>query len=67
MCNAGIEVLDVYPLTASYPGGALDAVHYVDSVFASVEQLLEKTKAQSRTASNRKEEIKETPCLDINY
>ena len=66
MCRAGIEILDVYPLTASYPGGALDMVHYADSVFATAEQLLERRKAQSSKILNHKEEIKENPCFDLN-
>ena len=28
MCKAGIPVLDVYPMTASYLNGTLDHVHY---------------------------------------
>ena len=47
MCDAGFDVLDVYPLTASYPYGTgssarpKDAVHYEHFVFESVERLLE--------------------------
>lgn len=49
MCKGGIEVLDVYPLTDSYPGGTgsavspFDPVHYQTFVFESVEKLLEST------------------------
>ena len=67
MCRAGVKVLDVYPLTASYPDGALDHVHYADNVFAFVEQLLEKIMAQSSRASNDKEKINNNPCHDTNY
>ena len=28
MCKASIPVLGVYPMTASYPNGTLDHVHY---------------------------------------
>ena len=50
MCAAGIDVLDVYPLTDSYPKGTgyhgdrftvNDVVHYNDSVFWPVENVLE--------------------------
>ena len=39
MCKAGIEVLDVYPVSASFPNGTdnsvdpFDSVHYKDLVF----------------------------------
>lgn len=33
MCKAGYIVLDVYPVSSSYPGGTLDGVHFRDSVF----------------------------------
>ncbi|XP_032232379.2 uncharacterized protein LOC116614911 isoform X2 [Nematostella vectensis] len=41
MCKNNITILDVYPLTQSYPGGTRDGIHYKDSVFESVESLLE--------------------------
>jgi len=42
MCKAGILVLDVYQMTASYPDGTLDHVHYSDNVQRAAEdQLLE--------------------------
>ena len=44
MCKAGVEVIDVYPLTDSYPDGTLDSVHYANQVFDTVEQMLEKYK-----------------------
>lgn len=46
MCRAGLHVLDVHPLTDSYPYGTgkparpKDAVHYEHFVFDSVERLL---------------------------
>ncbi|XP_020618373.1 uncharacterized protein LOC110056252 [Orbicella faveolata] len=46
MCKAGIEVLDVYPLTASFPNGTdnsvdpFDSVHYKDLVFKPAEDIL---------------------------
>ena len=54
MCEAGIEVIDVYPLSASWPEGTSsgDVVHYSPEVFASVEKLLEKVKLDS-TLSHR--------------
>lgn len=47
MCKAGHHVLDVFPLTDSYPYGTgkpetpKDAVHYQHFVFEAVERLLE--------------------------
>jgi len=46
LCDAGIKILDVYPLTYSYPNGTgsnikpWDAVHYEALVFKSVEDYL---------------------------
>ena len=46
MCKAGIEVLDVYPLTASFPNGTdnsvdpYDMVHYKDLVFKPAQEVL---------------------------
>ncbi|KAJ7387805.1 hypothetical protein OS493_001149 [Desmophyllum pertusum] len=49
MCQAGFDVIDVYPLTDSYPGGTLegDVVHYPNKVFVTMETLLEKYKAHN--------------------
>ena len=41
MCKAGFEVLDVFPLTASYMPGTLDIVHYTNEVFNEAENELE--------------------------
>ncbi|KAK3749465.1 hypothetical protein QZH41_013431, partial [Actinostola sp. cb2023] len=41
MCRAGFLILDVYPLTSSYPGGTVDGVHYNSSVFFTAEDILE--------------------------
>ena len=43
MCRAGIPVLDVYPVSDSYPDGTIsrdDPVHYSSHVFRSVEKFL---------------------------
>lgn len=46
MCNAGIEILDVFPMSYSFPEGTdgssdrYDAVHYKNIVFKPAEQLL---------------------------
>ena len=41
MCKAGILVLDVYSMTASYPKGTLDHVHYnANAQRAAEDQLL---------------------------
>ena len=47
MCQAGFGVIDVYPMTDSYPGGTLanDVVHYPNKVFNTLETLLENYKA----------------------
>ncbi|KAL9973064.1 hypothetical protein ACROYT_G019473 [Oculina patagonica] len=45
MCRAGIDVIDVYPISDSYPAGTVsqtDPVHYADRVFRDVEALLYK-------------------------
>ena len=45
MCRAGIDVIDVYPLTHSFPPGTVskkDPVHYERRVFESVEALIYK-------------------------
>ena len=42
MCQAGFEVLDVFPLTASYEPGPFDVLHYEDEVFYTTELELEK-------------------------
>ena len=46
MCRAGFEVLNVYPLSTSFPNGTdnsydlFDSVHYKDSVFTPAEEIL---------------------------
>ncbi|XP_044185154.1 uncharacterized protein LOC114947931 isoform X2 [Acropora millepora] len=47
MCNAGFDVIDVYPISDASPDGALDHVHYNPSVFWDLETLLEKYKTQN--------------------
>lgn len=45
MCRAGIDVIDVYPISDSYPAGTVtqtDPVHYADHVFRDIEALLYK-------------------------
>lgn len=45
MCRAGIDVIDVYPISDSYPAGTIsltDPVHYGGHVFRDVEALLYK-------------------------
>ena len=46
MCEAGFDVIDLYPMTDSYPDGTipLDIVHYSNKVFETVETLLERYK-----------------------
>ena len=40
MCKAGVSFLDIYPISASYPGGTKDGIHYKSEVFYPVEELL---------------------------
>ena len=46
MCNAGFEILDAFPMSASYPEGTddssdkYDPVHFKRLVFKPAEQLL---------------------------
>ena len=47
MCNAGFDVVDVYPLSDAYPDGAYDYAHYKPRVFWDLETLLEKYKTQN--------------------
>ncbi|XP_048585688.1 uncharacterized protein LOC116619579 isoform X2 [Nematostella vectensis] len=45
MCRGGVPILDVHPITDSYPHGPIDVVHYYGLVTYPVEQKLEKLKA----------------------
>ena len=47
MCNAGFDVVDVYPISDASPDGASDYVHYRPRVFWALETLLEKYKTQN--------------------
>ena len=43
MCRAGIDVIDVHPISEAYPAGTVsqtDPVHYANNVFRDVEGLL---------------------------
>ena len=42
MCEAGIPVLDVYHISAAYPHGTIDGIHYPHFVFHPAEDALEK-------------------------
>jgi len=42
MCKAGYKVLDMYHLSASYPKGTFDNVHYDLQTFTPAAHLLEK-------------------------
>ena len=46
ICQAGFDVIDLYPLTHSYPEGTFpkDISHYPHKVFSPLETLLEKYK-----------------------
>ncbi|XP_065666023.1 uncharacterized protein LOC101240934 [Hydra vulgaris] len=40
ICNADHDLLDIHPLTASYPGGTKDGVHYLPNASVPIENLL---------------------------
>ncbi|KAJ7374439.1 hypothetical protein OS493_007545 [Desmophyllum pertusum] len=71
MCQAGFDVIDVYPLTDSYPGDTYDEVHYPDKVFDAMETMLEKYKVHynKRVLDNTKKSRMQplgpvqTPCF----
>ena len=42
MCQASIPVLDVYQISASYPQGTIDGIHYPHFVFYPAEEALER-------------------------
>ena len=42
MCKAGIEILDVYHLTASYQKDTPDVVHYKDEAFHKAETAMQR-------------------------
>ena len=52
MCQAGFDVIDVYPLTDSYPNGIVDEAHYPNKVFDAVETMLEKYKVHNNVPVN---------------
>lgn len=42
MCDAGIPVLDVYQISATYAQGTIDGIHYPHFVFYPAEEALER-------------------------
>ena len=53
MCKAGIPVLDTYSMTASYPDGTLDHVHYnPNAQRAAEDQLLAFTMGEMKKTSS---------------
>ena len=41
MCKAGFDILEVFPVTASYMPGPVDVLHYDSNVFSTAEDELE--------------------------
>eukprot|EP00112_Aurelia_sp_Birch-Aquarium-sp1_P022104 Seg6118.2 transcript_id=Seg6118.2/GoldUCD/mRNA.D3Y31 product="hypothetical protein" protein_id=Seg6118.2/GoldUCD/D3Y31 len=41
LCSIGIPIFDVFPITASYPKGSLDGLHYDQTLFKPIEDELE--------------------------
>ena len=46
MCKAGIPVLDMYPLTAAWPSGTRDSIHYTDKPMEPAIEVLERFLAE---------------------
>lgn len=68
MCQAGFDVIDVYPLTDSYPNGIVDAVHYPNKVFDAVETMLEKYRVHNNTPFNiNTPERRIKRCISWNF
>ena len=42
MCKAGIPVLDMYPLTAAWPKGTRDSIHYTDEPMEPAVSILQR-------------------------
>ena len=61
-CEAGFEVIDVYPLTESYPGSSEDVLHYGNQVFRAMEQMLEKQKVDPAEMEADFKKIRVTTC-----
>ncbi|KAK2561054.1 hypothetical protein P5673_016187 [Acropora cervicornis] len=52
MCDAGFDVIDVYPVSDAYPNGTLDHAHYEPRAFWDMQTLLEKYKTQNNQKLN---------------
>ena len=59
MCQAGFDVIDVYPMTESFPDGTTDEVHYQNYVFSPMEELLEQYKLHNHKTVSRNRKINE--------
>ena len=55
MCEAGFDVIDVYPLSDSYPPRCRDHVHYDNKVFDMMETMLEQYKVHDNKKLNEDE------------
>ena len=42
MCQAGIPVLDIYPMNTAWPEGTRDSMHYIDITLEPVVRALER-------------------------
>ena len=49
MCKAGIEVVDMFPITDSYPEGTYDVVHYHPPASQPLVALLEEHLRDSKS------------------
>lgn len=64
MCEAGFDVIDMYPLTDSYPEPIVDEVHYPNKVFNEVETMLEKYKAHyNKRVNNNAKKMRIKRCV----
>ena len=55
MCKAGFDVIDVYPLSDSYPPRCKDLVHFENRVFDMMETMLEQYKVHDNKKLNEDE------------
>jgi len=44
MCDAGFDVIDVYPVSDAYPNGTLDHAHYEPRAFWDMQTFWRNTK-----------------------
>jgi hypothetical protein len=63
MCRAGVDVVDIHPITDSYPDGPMDVVHYYGFVTYPLEQRLEAYKINAESQSKQEHHVIQM-CID---